>query len=323
MEQLQQKAKSFWERPEGTVGMVFGVAIVAVVGGILYRLLPYIITLLENTLYTVALGVGLFALIYVLFIDGRTRTLAWYMYKSLMRFITGIFIEIDPIGILKSYVEELKGSLGKMNQQISNLRQQMGSLKKSMQENQAMFEKNMKIAEAAKKDGNLTQVRLKSRKAGRLKDSNMTLDALYKKMEVVYRILTKMYENSQVLIEDIEHEVDVKSRERKAITATHSAFKSAMRIINGDPDKKAMFDQTMEYLADDYGRKVGEIEHFMATSQSFIEGIDLQNGVFEEEGLAMLEQWEKDSTCLILGEDCKRELITAANSDEKSFELRF
>jgi hypothetical protein len=33
-----------------------------------------------------------------------------------------------------------------------------------------------------------------------------------------------------------------------------------------------------------------------------MDSVDLQNGVFEEEGLKMLEQWEKQSTLMLLGD---------------------
>ena len=50
------------------------------------------------------------------------RNLVWYMYKSVMRWITGIFVQIDPIGILKSYIDDLRSNLGKMNSQIAALK---------------------------------------------------------------------------------------------------------------------------------------------------------------------------------------------------------
>jgi hypothetical protein len=57
----------------------------------------------------------------------------------------------------------------------------------------------------------------------------------------------------------------------------------------------------MEHIADDVANKVGEMERFMEMSANFMNSIDLQNGVFEEEGLKMLEEYEKKSTLLLLG----------------------
>jgi len=235
-------------------------------------------------------------------LDSKTRTLVSYMYKSVMRWITGLFIQIDPIAILKSYVDDLKDNLRKMNRQVGQLRGQMHKLKEMILNNQKEIKANLNQASKAKESNNKAQIILKSRKAGRLKESNVKLEDLYKKMEVLYRVLNKMYENSSILMEDIQDQVMIKDQERKAMLAGHSAMKSAMSIIKGDNDKKAMFDAALEAVADDVSNKVG------------------QNGIFEEEGLKMLEKWEAQSDSLLLG-TVKEELILQANDDEDILDL--
>ena len=47
--------------------------------------------------------------------------------------------------------------------------------------------------------------------------------------------------------------------------------------------------------------KVGEMERFMDMSSNLMKSIDLQNGVFEDEGMKMLEEWEKNSTLILSG----------------------
>lgn len=39
----------------------------------------------------------------------------------------------------------------------------------------------------------------------------------------------------------------------------------------------------------------------MEMSSNFMNSIDLQNGVFEEQGMQMLEKWEKESSLLLMG----------------------
>ena len=112
-----------------------------------------------------------------------------------------------------------------------------------------------------------------------------------------------MYDNSEVLMEDVIDQVSVKKQERAAIRASHSAMKSAWNILSGNSDKRYMFDQAMEAVADDVSMKIGEMEHFMDVSSNFMDSIDLQNGVFEEEGLKMLDKWEKEGVSLLLGTD--------------------
>ncbi len=289
--------KSFWQRPEGITGLIFLLALVAGGGFILSNILPALIALAQNTLYLAGMLAALAAVVYVV-LDPKTRNLTWFLYKSAMRWITGVFVKIDPISILKSYIEDLEANLRKMSRQIGSLRGQMRQLKGIMDTNTAEIKKNMTVAEQAKKKNDDKNMALAARKAGRLQDANAKYEALYNRMEVLYRILSKMYENSELVLEDTTDQVKVKEQEYNAIHSSHNAIRSAMSIISGNPDQRALFDQALEALADDVGGKVGEMERFMDTSRNLMDSIDLQNGVFEEEGLRLLEQWEKESPLL-------------------------
>jgi hypothetical protein len=311
------KPKSFWSRPEGVTGGVTMVAILGILGYLIMKL-PWGL-IFANTLYMVG-TLGVLGVLIFILLDPKARNLMWYMYKSVMRWVTGVFVQLDPIGILKSYVDKLKGNLGNMNTQISKLRGQMHLLKELINKNMSDIQSNLKLASAAKESNKQAIMVLKSRKAGRLQESNLRLEDLYKKMEILYRVLGKMYENSQVLLEDIQDQVVVKEQERKAIHAGHSAMKSAMNIINGNADQRYMFDMALEAVAEDVSQKVGEMERFMEMSSNFMESVDLQNGVFEEEGLALLDKWEKEGTSLLLGGE-KEKLILTANSEKEVLDL--
>ena len=288
-------------------------------GYLLYQALPTLITLASNTLYLAGLLAALAAVVYMV-LDPKMRNLVWYIYKSIMRAITGVFVQIDPIGILKSYIEDLKDNLGKMNSQISNLKGQMYKLGEMIKQNNANIKNNLNLAGKAKETGREALMVLQARKAGRLQDSNVKLEDLYKRMEVLYRVLTKMYENSEIMLEDLSDQVIVKEQEYKAIKASHSAMRSAMNILSGNSDKKYMYDMALEAMADDVGQKVGEMERFMDMSKNFMDGIDLQNGVFEEEGLAMLDKWEKEGVSFLLGGD-KKKIVAKANSPAETLDL--
>ena len=313
------KPKNFWERPEGVTGGLFMAALVLGGGFLLYQALPTLITFASNTLYLAGMLAALAGLIYVV-LDPKMRNLVWYMYKSVMRWITGMFVQLDPIGILKSYIDDLKDNLGSMNTQISNLKGQMYKLSEMIRQNQKDIQANLGIASKAKETGKDAIMVLKARKAGRLQESNLKLEDLYKRMEVLYRVLTKMYENSEIMLEDLQDQVVVKEQEYKAIKASHSAIRSAMNIMSGNSDKKYMYDMALEAMAEDVGQKVGEMERFMDMSKNFMDSIDLQNGVFEEEGMAMLEKWEKEGVSFLLGGD-KAKIMAKANNPTDVLDL--
>jgi hypothetical protein len=300
-------SKGFWQRPEGVTGMIFAAMLFMGAGYLFVSNLDFLVKAMENTLYAGVMLMALAAIVYVI-LDPKARNLMWFGYKSFMRAITRIFVNIDPIGVLKGYIEHLEGSLGKMTKQMNQLRGQMHKLKELIITNQREIQSNLAQANQAKDAQKDAQMILKTRKAGRLTDSNMRLDDLYKRMETLYRILTKMHETSYVMAEDLKDQIMVKETERNAIMASHSAMQSAMSILTGNPDKKAMFDMALEAIATDVSSKMGEMENFMQMSEKIMNGIDLQNGVFEEEGLKMLEDWEKKGTSLLLGET-KDELV--------------
>ncbi len=301
------KGKSFWSKPEGVTG---GIVIAGALG-----LGAYLVWILGAGLVAAATsGIGMYVslaalgVLVFMALDSKARKLVGYLFKSTMRWITGIFVQMNPIAILKNYVEDLKYNLKKMTRQMGKLRTQKHVLMEMVHKNRMQIQQNMKLASQAKQTNNQSVMILKSRKAGRLKESNVKLEDLLKQMEVLHRVLNKMRENSAILAEDIEDQVKIKEQEQKAILASHSAMRSAMNIIKGDKDKKAVFDQAMEAMAEDVSSKVGEMERFMDVSEEFMKSMDLQNGIFEEKGLKMLEKWEAEADSLLLG-DAKENIL--------------
>lgn len=299
---MNYKPKTFWNRPEGVTGSIILAALLAGGSYLAYAFGAAIIALAANTLYLGAMLIALGAIIYIA-LDSKARNLVWYMYKSAMRWITGLFVKMDPIGIMKSYLEDLKDNLGKMNKQITKLRSQMHQLREQIHNNNKQIENSIDQAQSARDSNQESVMVLKSRQAGRLKESNIKLTDLYRKMDILYRVLNRMYESSAVMSEDIHDQVKLKEQERIAIHASHSAMRSAMSVIQGDKDQRALFDEALESMANDVSLKVGEMEQFMELSENFMSSVDLQNGVFEEEGLKMLEKWESQGVSKILGHE--------------------
>ena len=305
--------KTFWQRPEGVVGVVVLIAVLAGIGIGLYAILPFLITLAQNALYLSLLIIILGALLYMVF-DPKMRILISNLYKSVIRSITGVFITIDPIGILKNYIDDLTKNLQNMSKQIGNLRGQMRRLKDIMEDNSSEIDKNLRLAQQARASDNEQQMVLSARKASRLEDANKKYHVLHTKMEVMYKVLSRMYNNAEILLEDTKDQVQIKEQERKAIRTSHSAMRSASSVISGKGEARQLFDRALEAIADDVALKVGEMERFMEVSSTFIDSIDLQNAAFADKGLQMLDQWETESKLLLDSGKIKAESL-----DLKSF----
>jgi hypothetical protein len=297
--------KSFWDKPEGTMGMVL-LALTTVVGGfILIKLLPVIIALLSNII-TASILAAVVGLIVIVATSSRTATLLKYIFKKVSQSITYAFIEYDPFGLLRTCQKEFQKMSATLSGQVNNLRGQKIALKRVIDGNTTEREK---AANLAQKDPDGTAAKVNRRQFMRLSESNDRLAKVYRVMEVLEAALSKYDEACAMVVEDISNEIEVKEREYNALSSGYSAIKTAKAILSGGTDAQEVFDLTMEYLAQDYGNKMGEVEGFLKTSQSFIAGFDLQNDIYDEQALKAIEDWSKQSGSLLLEDKSDMSLL--------------
>src|ERR1700676_4733199 len=141
---VMQGLKNFWQRPEGTVGKV-----VLVLGGIavaygFVQMLPFLIAAATDTLH-LAIIIGAILLLIFIVTDKRVLTLGKLIFQSIMRFLTGLFIELDPIGILKNYIGEMKKNLAIMDEQLGNLNGSIRTLQNQIDTNQKESEHSLTL----------------------------------------------------------------------------------------------------------------------------------------------------------------------------------
>lgn len=306
------KPKSFWERPEGTTGMItIGVgalAFVYFVGPVLTRIFDTAITLMGQG-FAIA-GMALLAwVLYLIVSNKKLQTLVSYGFRSVMRKITGAFVEIDPIGIMKSYIEDLVKKREVMEVSIGKLRGQIQVCEKQVNQNESEYEKQMSTFKVAKDKNMASAATVASRQAGRMQKLNKEhLRPLLLQMQVHLKALNKYYEVTGIVIDDLGNEVKAQEMQRKMMAESYSAMSTAKKILNGGTAQRELFDQAMEYVVNDYGMKMGEIENFIENSKGFVEGLDLQNGVYEEEALKRLQEWENKADSILLG-NSKQQLL--------------
>lgn len=310
------KKKSFWERPEGTTGMLaIGAGLVGLwfAGPTLMKLFDTAITLVGQAITLTILGSILFAL-YMVLSNAKFQTLISYMFKSAMRAVTGVFIEIDPIGIMRSYVSDLKKKRETMAESRDRLRGQVQICKRQIEQNDLEYEKSMAIAKEAKAKGMTGAVQVNSRQAMRIEKLNKeSLGPMLMQMEIHLRALNKYYEVTGTVIDDLQNEVKMREMERKMMLESYNAMSAAKKILNGGTDQRELFDQAMEFVIEDYSMKMGEIDSFIETSKGFVEGLDLQNGVLDAEAMKRLVEWETKGESILLGNH-KQQLLEQSAS---------
>lgn len=297
MSELTTSPKSGWSRPENYTQWI-PVAALGVAGFyFLDKILPFVQSVLENILYTGVLGIGV-AMMVGLVMSKDLHRLGYSYYRSAIRWLTNLVVRIDPISILRDGIRRVKQNLENMSASEAELATQERSLEQLIASNSAEYSQNMKMMSAAKKQvagGNKAmkgKMILSARQAGRLEESNMTYQGLLNRIKAYRAITARVREGAEIVAADMEQTVENEIIKRKMVRSAYKSLMNAKKVMQGD-EQRELYDMALENLAEDYFSKIGEMEQFMDESKSFLDGMDLQNNIYEGDALTKLDEWEK------------------------------
>ncbi|HWZ45522.1 MAG TPA: hypothetical protein VNW97_18755 [Candidatus Saccharimonadales bacterium] len=301
---VMQGLKSFWQRPEGTVGKIVLVIAALAAGWGFVQLLPFLIAAAASTLQLAVLIAALVAFLFVV-TNHRVITLGKLMFQSAIRYLTGLFIELDPIGILKNYISEMKKNLGVMDEQLGSLNGSIRTLQAQIDTNQKEAEHSMALANQADKRmaaGNLPALDQQQymsakvtnqRHAASLININKSLSDLRNKLQILYDQLVRWRATAEFQVTDKENRVNEEEMRRKALKKAYSVFQAAKKIFRGDPVANEIYDRTLEYLADDAGQMLGEMEDFNRLANKLMTNMDLETGAVNDEAMKQLNEFQQ------------------------------
>jgi hypothetical protein len=287
----QQQLKSYWNRPGGKFGIIAGAGILIVIG---YFLVPILTTVAWNALnFGIALaclGAFLYAVTHK-----KLRMSLFYFYESLMKKLVGLVIQMDPFIIAENYIENMEHEREKLYAQSLEVDTQKEKIELNIKEKQIEINKLMLRAQTAKEKDMMPELSNATRQIGRLNEYINQLTPIRENLTKIGDHLTTIHKNSAYIIEDAKNELDLKRDLYKSVTSGNAALNSAMKIFNGDPEKKLMVEQSMEVLKEDIARKLASMKKALSYSSDFMRSIDLDNATYEKEGLKLLEKYNLET----------------------------
>ena len=301
---IMQGLKTFWQRPEGTVGKVVLVLAALAAGWGFIHVLPFLIAAAASTLQLAMLIAALLVFLYVV-TNHRVIPLGKLIFQSAMRYLTGLFIELDPIGILKNFILEMKKNLAVMDEQLGNLSGSIRTLQAQIDTNQKEAEHSMALANQADKRlaipnlAPLDQQQFMSAKvtnqrhAASLLNINKSLGDLRNKLQVLYDQLVRWRATADFQVTDKENRVKEEEMRRHALKKAYSVFQAARKIFRGDPVANEIYDRTLEYLANDAGQMLGEMEDFNRLANKLMTNMDLETGAVNDEAMKQLSEFQQ------------------------------
>lgn len=286
----QTQLKSYWNRKGGKFGIIVGLGVLALIG---YYVLPLLTTIVWNT---VNFGIALACLAVFLYCitHRKLRLSLFYFYEILMKKLVGIVIELDPFIIAEDYLQDMEEQREKLYKQSVEVDGQKEKIDLKIKEKQAEISKLMSKAQVAKERNMGPELGNATRQIGRLNEYIAQLSPIHENLMRIGDYLTKIHKNSAYLIEDARNELELKKDLYKSVTSGNRALNSAMKIFNGDPEKKLLVEQSMEFLKEDIAGKLANMKKAISYSADFMQSIDLDNATYQKEGLKLLESANPD-----------------------------
>ena len=287
----QQKLKSYWSRPGGKFGAIAAVGILGAIG---YYVLPILTSIVWNTvnfgIALACLGIFLYAITH-----RKLRLSLFYFYEILMKKLVGIVIELDPFIIAEDYIGDMEEEREKLYKQSIEVDAQKEKIEMKLKEKESEISKLMAKAQTAKDRNMLPELGNATRQIGRLNEYVKQLSPIRDILSRIGDYLTNIHKNSAYLIEDAKNELELKKDLYKSVTSGNKALTSALKIFKGDPEKKLLVEQSMEYLKEDIASKLANMKKAISYSSDFMRSIDLDNATYEKEGLKMLETFNPEN----------------------------
>jgi predicted nucleic acid-binding Zn-ribbon protein len=212
-----------------------------------------------------------------------------------MKKLVGIVIELDPFIIAEDYINDMQEEREKLYKQSVEVDGQKEKIDLKIKEKESEITKLMTKAQTAKEKNMLPELGNATRQIGRLNEYIKQLTPIRDNLFRIGDYLTRIHKNSAYLIEDAKNELELKRDLYRSVTSGNRALTSALKIFKGDPEKKLMVEQSMEYLKEDIASKLANMKKAISYSSDFMRSIDLDNATYEKEGLRMLETFNPEN----------------------------
>lgn len=269
---------SNWDRPGGTLGKVVLVAGIGFGGLLLYKALPFLVTMASNIFYLTSFGIGTAFLLFLV-TNKQFRHALGLGYFQVMRLVTNAFIDFDPVSILRKRVSDMQVKLEVMAKAISDLNGLYKGNQRDIAETTAECEKSIKKAQWLTENNRADEAMVPGNDAVRKKQYIANVQKRNAELEKYLEVLRKLYKYANLTIQDTTNCIKDKEKEFESIKKQHKAFKAFMSIMHGDQDQMYDFERAMETMTNDMDARLGEMDEWISATGDIMSNIDSENGV--------------------------------------------
>lgn len=214
--------------------------------------------------------------------DPRIRKRIWHHWVKLIDRLLRLLKVHHPLRMLQGHLEMLEKEIAEMETHLQRLRKQRAQLSHLIHLNKGKIQTHLDRAAQLQHVG---RRQLELRKAARLRNSTDRYISLDRKLATLIRMIERLSMHSQIVLDDMREEITLATQKHRAWQAASEAVSAA--------DTRARVEEALAAIEAEVAHKAGEVHQLMQQLRNWLSKMEVEAGVFAEEGLEMLEAWER------------------------------
>lgn len=315
--------RSWISKPENKTTAIFLALLAAGVIWFWGLIVPFVLSAAEDTLQLVIVVGVLLAIMYV-----TTSKKIRLLLRLINRWITGMFVAIDPIGIRKNHIEETERKKSELEQSTGEIRGLRLKLKKRLDDNNSAYNQSMKLLQQATAvlqggaDGD--RLRMAQRTLASESKHSDGLSALITKQkahmehyDMVLNVLVRYGEVCDDFILDLKREVELQEQDLEESKGFNKGMKAAFGIFRGSGSDIEMDDMARAQIEQQYSQRMGEVENFLSLTKDVITKADFNDEAALTDVQNKLDKWTGQNSQMSMGKagETKQQMIAAASGE--------
>ena len=288
--------KSFWDKPEGAWGMWIALIPVAIVGYVLFLIVPFILKTFLGLLGILIVGSIIVALSALMFTDNPLRQAIILKYQLFCKRLRSSIINESPIAVLRLLISKAKKRL---EDAIETMSRVMGAERSTQT---AAKKYNDKLIDAqsayniATKAGDSERAQRALIKIGQLQKYTEEMTAMSTDIGNMKVVLLKAKKVCENIIEDATDEIDNLELRSNAVKEVQGAWSKFRSIFKGNADDNEMRMEAMRAVTDQMNNDLGRIDNFMEEFKGVLADVTEKDEINAEKARIKMAQLQSTYT---------------------------
>lgn len=287
--ELNQPTRGYFSGSEGKVNATTWGIIALVATALIYamggQIGDYLVSAADNTLHLI-ISCGCLLFIAACLMDPKRR--CFYLFRSLIRWLTSMFIELDPIGIRKTYVEHMQAKYEQFVKAIGDLRGQLRSVQRLGQTNKVALDNEANLFAAAVRKQDHGQQILHNNQHTRLAVLDQKYTTAADKLTNMLTRVSRCQEICALKIEDLKGDIAARVADQALARSTKTIAGRMSDILRGLPEED-MYAEAGMVLDQQYDQAMGEFDNILDLTKDVVNTADLQDSASLDAALAKMD----------------------------------